>query len=244
MVFITGRGKRAIEDHFDQAYELEDALVKKNKLDLLKMVHNIVPSHVSCVFIRQAKPLGLGHAVLCAKPVVGHEPFAVILADDLMFNQSNQTGVIGQMIHAFEKEHASLLAVQEIPKTQTQSYGIVSTSPWNEHSERVHAIVEKPKPDQAQSNLAVVGRYVLTPLIFDHLEHTTVGTGGEIQLTDAIASLINDQPVLAYRFQGRRFDCGSKLGYLKATVELGLAHDEVGDEFYQYLENRKEQCLQ
>lgn len=245
LVFITGRGKRAIEDHFDQAYELEDALAKKNKLKLLEMIRNIVPSHVSCVFIRQMQPLGLGHAVLCAKPVVGQEPFAVLLADDLMHNPSGQLSVTGQMVHAFEKEHASLVAVQEVPKEQTKSYGIVSTSPWNDHSERIQGIIEKPEPKNAPSNLGVVGRYLLTPLIFEHLEATEKGEGGEIQLTDAIASLIEDQPVLAYRFQGRRFDCGSKLGYLKATVELGLLHDEVGEAFKQYLsETRKEQCLQ
>lgn len=238
MIFITGRGKRAIEDHFDKAYELEAELLAKNKLAMLEMVQNIVPAHVNCVFIRQTQPLGLGHAVLCARPVVGNEPFAVLLADDLMYTNPGDMGVTRQMVEIFNKEHASVLAVQEVPREDTKSYGIVSSTPWNAMSERVQGIVEKPDPKVAPSNLAVVGRYVLTPRIFDHLQNTGKGAGGEIQLTDGIASLLSDQPVLAYRFKGTRFDCGSKIGYLKATVELGLRHTEVSEEFKEYLAHR------
>ncbi|MDH4395747.1 MAG: UTP--glucose-1-phosphate uridylyltransferase GalU [Limnobacter sp.] len=238
MIFITGRGKRAIEDHFDKAYELEAELLAKNKLAMLEMVQNIVPPNVNCVFIRQTQPLGLGHAVLCARPVVGNEPFAVLLADDLMYTNPGDMGVTRQMVELFNKEHASVLAVQEVPREDTKSYGIVSSTPWNTHSERVQGIVEKPDPKVAPSNLAVVGRYVLTPRIFDQLQNTGKGAGGEIQLTDGIASLLSEQPVLAYRFQGTRFDCGSKIGYLKATVELGLRHPEVAEEFTHYLAHR------
>lgn len=236
MVFITGRSKRAIEDHFDKAYELEAELEAKNKTEMLELVRNIVPPHVNCIFIRQMQPLGLGHAVLCARPVVGDEPFAVLLADDLMHVDAGEKGVTRQMVEAFEREHASLLAVQEVPKADTKSYGIVSSTPWNDYSERVRGIVEKPDPKDAPTNLAVVGRYVLTSRIFDHILKTGKGAGGEIQLTDGIASLLNEQPVLAYRFNGTRFDCGSKIGYLKATVELGKKHAQVGAEFQKYLE--------
>lgn len=238
MVFITGRGKRAIEDHFDKAYELEAELEAKNKHAMLEMVRNIVPSHINCVFIRQMQPLGLGHAVLCARPVVGNEPFAVLLADDMMYTNPGEPGVTRQMVEVYNKEHASVLAVQEVPRADTKSYGIVSSSPWNSSSDRVQGIVEKPDPKEAPSNLAVVGRYVLTPRIFDHLEKTGKGAGGEIQLTDGIANLLADQPVLAFRFTGTRFDCGSKIGYLKATVELGLRHPEVAAEFADYLNQR------
>ena len=244
LVFITGRGKRAIEDHFDKAYELEAELEAKGKTAMLELVRNVVPSNVNCVFIRQMQPMGLGHAVLCARPVIGDDPFAVLLADDLMVADHNTQGVTQQMVEVFDREHASLLAVQEVPPEETQSYGIVSSSPWSEQSERVRGIVEKPTPEQAPTNLAVVGRYVLTPRIFDHIEKTGAGAGGEIQLTDAIASLLDEQPVLAYRFNGTRFDCGSKLGYLKATVELGMEHDQVGEEFKQYLTRRSQLCTQ
>jgi UTP--glucose-1-phosphate uridylyltransferase len=236
MIFITGRGKRAIEDHFDKAYELEAELEVKNKTEMLEVVRNIVPSNINCIFIRQMQPLGLGHAVLCARPVIGDEPFAVLLADDLMHVEEGQKGVTRQMVEAFEREHASLLAVQQVPKADTKSYGIVSSTPWNDYSERVRGIVEKPDPEEAPTNLAVVGRYVLTSRIFDHILKTGKGAGGEIQLTDGIASLLDEQPVLAYRFTGTRFDCGSKLGYLKATVELGKKHPQVGTEFQKYLE--------
>ncbi|WP_370263099.1 UTP--glucose-1-phosphate uridylyltransferase GalU [Limnobacter sp.] len=235
MVFITGRSKRAIEDHFDKAYELEAELQARGKKALLEVVKNIVPSHVNCIYIRQMEPLGLGHAVLCAEPVVGNEPFAVLLADDLMDVCKGKPSVTHQMVKVYDKEHASILAVQEVPMEETKSYGIVSSSPWNKESERVNAIVEKPDPKDAPTNLAVVGRYVLNPQIFDRIRKVGKGAGGEIQLTDGIAALLNDQPVLAYRFDGTRFDCGSKIGYLKATVELGLKHPEVADEFASYL---------
>lgn len=238
MVFITGRSKRAIEDHFDKAYELEAELEARGKRALLEIVHNVLPSHINCIYIRQMEPLGLGHAVLCARPVVGDEPFAVLLADDLMDVESGTASVTAQMVQLFEKEHASILAVQEVPNEETKSYGIVSSSPWNNVSERVNGIVEKPDPQDAPTNLAVVGRYVLTPQIFDHISKTGRGAGGEIQLTDGIASLLNDQPVLAYRFEGKRYDCGSKLGYLKATVELGLKHHEIAKDFAEYLATR------
>jgi UTP--glucose-1-phosphate uridylyltransferase len=238
MVFITGRSKRAIEDHFDKAYELEAELEARGKTDLLQIVQNVVPSHVNCIYIRQTEPLGLGHAVLCARPVVGDEPFAVLLADDLMDVDQGTPSVTAQMVALFEKEHASVLAVQEVPNAETKSYGIVSSSPWGNQSERVNGIVEKPKPEEAPTNLAVVGRYVLTPQVFDHILKTGKGAGGEIQLTDGIASLLEDQAVLAYRFNGKRYDCGSKLGYLKATVELGLKHHEIANEFAQYLATR------
>lgn len=238
MVFITGRSKRAIEDHFDKAYELEAELEARGKKALLEVVRNVVPSHINCIYIRQMEPLGLGHAVLCAEPVVGTEPFAVLLADDLMDVETGSPSVTHQMVKVFEREHASVLAVQEVPLEDTKSYGIVSSSPWNARSERVNAIVEKPDPKDAPTNLAVVGRYVLTSQIFDHIRKTGRGAGGEIQLTDGIASLLKEQPVLAYRFDGRRFDCGSKLGYMKATVELGLKHPEVAAEFEAYLKSR------
>ncbi len=238
MIFITGRSKRAIEDHFDKAYELEAELQARGKTALLELVKNIVPSHVNCIYIRQMEPLGLGHAVLCAEPVIGDEPFAVLLADDLMDVDQGVASVTHQMVKVYEKEHASVLAVQEVPKAETKSYGIVSSTPWNAHSERINAIVEKPDPKDAPTNLAVVGRYVLNSQIFDHIRHVGKGAGGEIQLTDGIASLLQDQPVLAYRFNGTRFDCGSKIGYLKATVELGLKHPEVSAEFSNYLNNR------
>ena len=238
LVFITGRSKRAIEDHFDKAYELEAELQARGKTAMLELVKNIVPSHVNCIYIRQMEPLGLGHAVLCAEPVVGTEPFAVLLADDLMDVDKGTPSVTHQMVKVYEHEHASVLAVQEVPREETKSYGIVSSSPWNNSSERVNSIVEKPDPKDAPTNLAVVGRYVLNAQIFDHIRKTGKGAGGEIQLTDGIQSLLRDQPVLAYRFNGTRFDCGSKIGYLKATVELGLKHPEVSAEFANYLQNR------
>jgi UTP--glucose-1-phosphate uridylyltransferase len=239
LIFITGRSKRSIEDHFDKAYELEAELLARGKTALLEIVKSIMPSHVNCIYIRQIEPLGLGHAVLCAEPVVGSEPFAVLLADDLMDVDQGTPSVTHQMVKVFEREHASVLAVQEVSPEETRAYGIVSSSPWNDHSERVQSIVEKPEPQDAPTNLAVVGRYVLNPQIFDHIRKAGKGTGGEIQLTDGIGSLLGEQPVLAYRFSGTRFDCGSKIGYLKATVELGLKHPEVSVEFSKYLNHRK-----
>jgi UTP--glucose-1-phosphate uridylyltransferase len=238
LVFITGRSKRSIEDHFDKAYELEAELAARGKNELLELLRGIMPSHAKCIYIRQQEPLGLGHAVLCAEPVIGEEPFAVLLADDLMDVAPGVCSVTHQMVKVFEREHASVLAVQEVPRSETKSYGIVSSSPWNEYTERVSGLVEKPNPEEAPSNLAVVGRYVLKPQVFEHIRQAGRGAGGEIQLTDGIAALLRDQPVLAYRFEGTRYDCGSKIGYLKATVELGLKHPEVASEFRHYLNNR------
>jgi UTP--glucose-1-phosphate uridylyltransferase len=231
MIFITGRNKRAIEDHFDKAYELEAELEAAGKTRLLDFVQNVIPKHVNCIFIRQSAPLGLGHAVLCARPVVGDEPFAVLLADDFMDVDDGQLPVLAQMTEIFAREGKSLLAVQDVPRNETKQYGIVSVSPYQTDLDLINAMVEKPAPDKAPSTLAVVGRYVLTNEIFTHLEGLEQGAGGEIQLTDGIAALLKAEPVYAYRYQGRRYDCGSKLGYLKATLAMGLKHSEVGAEF-------------
>lgn len=238
MIFITGRNKRSIEDHFDKAYELEAELEAKNKQKLLQIVKDTVPSNINCVYIRQSEALGLGHAVLCARNVVGDEPFAILLADDLMQPAPGGEAVLKQMVELHNRQHASVLAVQEVPREETKSYGIVSSTPWAERTSRVTGMVEKPKPEEAPSTLAVVGRYLLSPMIFEHLANVKPGAGGEIQLTDALARLIHDQPVLAYAFEGRRYDCGSKLGYLQATVELGLEHPETGEEFRKFLQSR------
>ena len=233
LVFITGRNKRSIEDHFDKAYELEMELESARKHKLLEIVQHILPSQVSCIYLRQAEALGLGHAVLCAKPVVGNEPFVVVLADDLI--RCETQGVVEQMTVQYEKYGCSILCVEEVPRTETNKYGIVATTPGPDGELRVSSIIEKPAPADAPSNLAVVGRYLLTPHIFDKLEETQAGAGGEIQLTDAIAALLHDEPVIAYPFKGKRYDCGSKLGYLQATVEYGLAHAELGQAFASYL---------
>jgi UTP--glucose-1-phosphate uridylyltransferase len=235
MVFVTGRNKRAIEDHFDKAYELETELEKKAKNGLLSMVRSVLPDGVRCIYIRQAEPLGLGHAVLVAQPVVGDDPFAVILADDLM---DSQPPAMARMAEIFAREQCSLLGVEEVPRDQTQSYGIVTLDAMQEDTARIHSIVEKPRPKDAPSNLAVIGRYVLTSRIFELLSQVTPGAGGEIQLTDGISALLREERALAVRLPGRRFDCGSKLGYLQATVEFGLRHPEIGAEFTRYLKNR------
>jgi UTP--glucose-1-phosphate uridylyltransferase len=235
MIFVTGRNKRAIEDHFDKAYELETELERKGKNVLLDMVRSVLPEGVRCIYIRQAEPLGLGHAVLCAQPVVGYEPFAVVLADDLM---DSQPPAMARMAEVFAREGSSLLGVEEVPRDQTQSYGIVTIDKMQGDLARIHSIVEKPKPADAPSNLAVIGRYVLTPRIFDLLNDVTPGAGGEIQLTDAVSRLLAHERVLAVRLPGRRFDCGSKLGYLQATVEFGSRHSEVGEEFRRFLKAR------
>jgi UTP--glucose-1-phosphate uridylyltransferase len=232
MIFITGRHKRAIEDHFDKAYEIESELASRGKKDLLELVQGILPPNVSCIYIRQSEQLGLGHAVLCARPVINDEPFAVILADDLI---DGDPPVVKQMVDVFAREGRSVLGVQEVPRSQTASYGIVRATRIDERLESVEGIVEKPLPEAAPSTLAVIGRYVLTPRIFHHLERAHPGTGGEIQLTDGIASLLGEERILAYRFQGTRYDCGSKLGYLQATVALGRKHPEVGGAFAAWL---------
>ncbi|MDY7578678.1 UTP--glucose-1-phosphate uridylyltransferase GalU [Herbaspirillum sp. RTI4] len=235
MIFITGRNKRAIEDHFDTAYELEAELEAAGKKVLLDIVRNVIPKTVNCIFIRQSAPLGLGHAVLCARPVIGDEPFAVLLADDFMDAAPGHPAVMAQMTNVYAQEGMSLLAVQEVPRSETKQYGIVSATPYKQDLEKVDAIVEKPKPEEAPSTLAVVGRYILNNRIFQYLETIGQGAGGEIQLTDGIAALMQAESVLAYRYAGQRYDCGSKLGYLKATVAMGMKHPETGAAFTEYL---------
>ena len=227
IVFITGRNKRSIEDHFDKAYELETELERKQKNALLEIAQNILPDGVNLMYIRQTEALGLGHAVLCAAPAVGNEPFAVILADDLI---DAPKGALAQMMDVYNATGSSVLGVETVDPSQTGSYGIVEIAPKDVY-QRVTSIVEKPKPADAPSNLAVVGRYILTPAIFDLLRHTQAGAGGEIQLTDAIATLLQQETVLAHAFSGQRYDCGSKLGYLQATLAYGCKHPEVGAEF-------------
>ncbi len=236
LIFVTGRAKRSIEDHFDKAYELEAELEKNNKSAMLEIVRQVLPSHVSCIYIRQAEPLGLGHAVLCAKPAVGNEPFAVILADDLI--DGRPKGCLAQMIDVFSHYNTGVIAVQPIPREDTDKYGIVEVRPIDQRVGKIQSIVEKPKPDVAPSNLAVVGRYILPGSIMEILENTQRGAGGEIQLTDAIASLLNQQQVLAYEFEGTRYDCGSKLGYLEATIDYALQHPELKDQFQAFLRRK------
>lgn len=233
LIFITGRNKRAIEDHFDKAYELENELEMRGKEATLAVVRDVLPKGVSCIYIRQPEALGLGHAVLCAEPAIGNEPFAVLLADDLL--DSDDTPVLTQMVSAFEEREKSLVAVQEVPREETRSYGIVAGQDVSDRLKRVSSIVEKPKPEDAPSNLGVVGRYLLTPRIFHHLRRIPRGAGGEIQLTDGIAALLDEEAVFAYRFDGVRYDCGSKLGYLQATLALGSKHPEVGAAFNEHL---------
>ena len=234
LVFITGSSKRAIEDHFDSDHELEEALEAQGKLELLKALKDIVPSWASCIYIRQPSPLGLGHAVLCAKPVVGDEPFFVHLADDLI---DATTPCLRQMATVYAERGGSVLGVETVPRAETDKYGIVATEEREGRVSSVKQIVEKPRPQNAPSTLAVVGRYLLSPTIFAKLENTGRGAGGEIQLTDAIADLLGEEPVYAYEFEGKRYDCGSKLGYLQATVEYGLKHESLGTKFHDYLRN-------
>ena len=231
LIFVTGSSKRAIEDHFDTDPELERALIDGGKKELLQSIKDIVPRGVSCIYIRQGEPLGLGHAVLCARPAVGNEPFFVHLADDLI---AGDPSCLEQMAGEFDRHGCSVVAVEEVPQENTSSYGIVAVEA-SDSGQRLTKIVEKPKPEDAPSNLAVVGRYLLAPTIFDKLENIGAGAGGEIQLTDAIAAMLDDADVYAYPFNGDRYDCGSKLGYLQATVAYALAHDEIGDKFRSHL---------
>ena len=226
LVFVTGSSKRAIEDHFDTDPELERALTASGKDELLQSIRDIVPAGITCIYIRQGEPLGLGHAVLCARPAVGNEPFFVHLADDLI---AGKTPCLTQMAAEYADHGGSVIAVETVPKQETSSYGIVAIDPAARN--RITRIVEKPSPDKAPSNMAVVGRYLLAPEIFDKLETTGRGAGGEIQLTDAIADLLIDKAVYAYSFAGIRYDCGNKLGYLKATVAYGLSHPDTGADF-------------
>ena len=246
LIFVNGRNKRSIPDHFDKAFELEHELEVRGKYELLKKAQEILPDDVSCVYIRQSEALGLGHAVLCAENVVGDDPFAVILADDLI--DGDREPCLKQMVRLFEETGSSILGVEEVDPEETNKYGVVkptagscgSMASETALSDRLCAlegIVEKPRPEDAPSNLAVVGRYILTPGIFPLLRQTERGAGGEIQLTDAIAALMGQEGVLAYRFAGKRYDCGSKLGYLEATVEYGLKHPELNDSFRDYLKS-------
>lgn len=235
MIFVTGRTKNAIMDHFDKAYELEKELEARNKTEILQSLQGILPAHVSCVFIRQSEALGLGHAVHCAKPVIGGEPFAVILPDDLI--EDGTRGCMAQMVELYNEKQTSILGVERVHPSETGSYGIVKTGEASGTSSPIELIVEKPRPEDAPSNLAVVGRYILTPRIFEKLETTGRGAGGEIQLTDGIAALMADEQVLAYEFEGKRYDCGSKLGFLIATVEYGLLHPELKEGFLDYLKD-------
>ena len=232
MIFVTGRHKRAIEDHFDTAFELESALEASQKHDLLAMVHAIKPDDMTCVYVRQPRPLGLGHAVLCAEPLVGDEPFAVLLADDLMLGQPP---VMAQMVDAYAKVGSSILAVQDVPSHETKRYGIVDTQGVSGDLVVIKGLVEKPAPEVAPSTLAVAGRYVLNPSVFAHIRQQSAGAGGELQLTDGIAGLMRDESVYAYRYNGARYDCGTQAGFLEATVHLALNRVDLQADFKQYL---------
>ncbi len=233
LIFVTGRTKNAILDHFDKAYELETELEQRGKTQLLQIVREILPPGVTCIYIRQAEALGLGHAVSCALPAVGDQDFSVLLADDLIHSVPNTC--LQQMQRIYQQYGTSVIAVQRVPREEVSSYGIVEVEPLGPDIGEIKRIVEKPKPENAPSNLAVVGRYILTPRVFKLLESVPRGAGGEIQLTDAIAQLIQEQTVIAYEFEGTRYDCGSKLGYLKANVNFALEHPELRDEFREYL---------
>lgn len=237
MIFITGRSKRAIEDHFDKAYELEAELSARGRDKTLEALRALLPRNVNCVYIRQSEALGLGHAVLCARPMIGNEPFAVMLADDFI---DGTPPALAQMAEVYRQHGSSILGVEDVAPSETGSYGIVDAAAMSPGLLQVRGIVEKPKPAEAPSTLAVVGRYVFTPRIFDHLALVKPGKGGEIQLTDGIAALMQEERVLAYRFSGKRYDCGSKLGYMKANVELAMRHAEIGDEFSAYLRDFRE----
>jgi UTP--glucose-1-phosphate uridylyltransferase len=236
LIFIIGRNKRAIPDHFDKAYELESELEASGKLDRLAEVQHILPPEISCIYIRQPEALGLGHAVLCSKPVVGDEPFAIILADDLI--DGGDKSCLRQMVEVYEKEQSGVIGVQKVPLEDVRNYGVVAGQNTKDRLWKLSGLVEKPRPEDAPSNVAVVGRYILDGSIFEMLEETQPGSGGEIQLTDAIAKQLQQESVYAYEFEGRRYDCGSKLGYLQATLEYGLKHPEVGAAFKNYLTER------
>jgi UTP--glucose-1-phosphate uridylyltransferase len=236
MIFVTGRGKRAIEDHFDKAFELEHELAQRGSKDLLKIVQRIIPSNVNCTYVRQAQALGLGHAILCARRVVGDEPFAVVLADDLI---DADPPALKQMADVFARRGRSVVAVQNVTRAETKRYGIVRVESRSKSPHRISGIVEKPEPAAAPSTLGVVGRYILTPRVFHHLEKAKPGAGGEIQLTDGIAGLLAEEDVFAHEFDGVRYDCGSKLGYLQANLQIALKHPEVGAEFRTYLRDLK-----
>jgi UTP--glucose-1-phosphate uridylyltransferase len=232
MIFVTGRHKRPIEDHFDMTFELEIALEKSQKHDLLEVVRSVKPDDMECIYVRQAQALGLGHAVLCAQRLVGNEPFAVLLADDLMVGDKP---ILQQMVEQFSEWRASILAVQEVPQEHTRRYGIIAGTSVNDRMMDISRIVEKPAPEVAPSRLGVAGRYILTPGVFHEISHQQRGVGGEIQLTDGIAGLLRREKVFAYQYEGRRYDCGSKDGFLQANVELALSHPQLGPGFRDYL---------
>jgi len=234
LIFVTGRNKRSIEDHFDKNIELETSLIASNKNLLFESIRSIIPSHVKCIYIRQSEPLGLGHAVLQAKTIINDEPFAVLLADDLT---DANTPVLKQLIIQHEKEQASVIAIEDIPKEKTLQYGIVDVSGSKNNLYKINSIVEKPQPKDAPSTLGVIGRYVFNPEIFDCLEKIKPGKGGEIQLTDAIQMLLGHQSIFAYQFEGKRYDCGDKLGFMKANIEFSKKHPEIGKEFIEFLKS-------
>ncbi len=236
LVFVVGRTKNAIIDHYDKAYELETELGLRDKQALLKVVQDVVPPHIHCVFIRQSEALGLGHAVLCAEPAVGNKPFAVLLPDDLIYNKGGRS-CIQQMVDVFEEKQGSVIGTQTVDITESDKYGMVAGPQLADRLSRVDEIIEKPAPAEAPSDQAVVGRYILTPAIMEKLKTTKRGAGNEIQLTDAIAELRKTEEIYAYSFEGRRYDCGSKIGYLEANVEIALQHDEMAEEFKKYLKN-------
>jgi UTP--glucose-1-phosphate uridylyltransferase len=236
MIFVTGRGKRTIEDHFDKAYELEAELASHGKVKLLKEIQSLLPDNLHYSYVRQGEALGLGHAVLCAKPLVGDEPFAVVLADDLI---DAEVPCLKQMIDLYEQHASSVVGVQNVPLEQTHQYGIVRPQSMGVRIHGIADIVEKPQPENAPSTLGVVGRYVFTPQIFERLENIRPGAGGELQLTDAIAAMLESDPVLAYEFKGRRYDCGSKLGYMEASVAYALRHPAIAEEFGAFISQLK-----
>ena len=240
LIFVTGRSKRAIEDHFDKAYEMEAELEARGKNETLAQLRDVVPKNITCIYIRQAEALGLGHAVLCAKQVVGNHPFAVLLADDLI---SADQPVLKQMVDLYDHYHTSIIGVQNVSREEIGQYGAVKVRALDNRVHKMEGIVEKPKPAQAPSTLGVVGRYILTPRIFGFLESVQAGAGGEIQLTDGIAKLLEREQVLAYEFHGKRYDCGSKLGYLQATVEFALRHPQLNHEFRAYLRSLQASLL-
>ena len=234
LIFVTGRNKRSIEDHFDKNVELEASLIASNKNLLLESIRSIIPYHVKCIYIRQSEPLGLGHAVLQAKTIINDEPFAVLLADDLT---DADTPVLKQLILQHQKEQSSVIAIEDIPKEKTVQYGIVDVGDSKDNLYKINSIVEKPQPIDAPSTLGVIGRYVFNPEIFDCLEKIKPGKGGEIQLTDAIQMLLSQQAIFAYLFEGRRYDCGDKLGFIKANIEFSKKHPEIGKEFTAFLKS-------
>ena len=235
LIFVTSITKRAIEDHFDTNYELETKLAKAGKEEFLQVVRDIIPKNVACAYVRQPEALGLGHAVLCAKPLIGDEPFAVLLADDMIWSENN--GCLADMVRIAEEKHSSVIAVERVGMDRVSRYGVIDPLELEANIHKIQSMVEKPAREDAPSDLAVVGRYVLVPRILSILEQTRPGAGGEIQLTDAISTLLNEQRVLAHEFSGIRYDCGSKLGYLKATVEYGMRHPELNSQFTDYLKS-------